>query len=108
MNLRQDLKEILQNFNDKTKMNGNIRNFNELSIYAFKGGFKRPNARFDNGRARLMHVTEALKGIMTNLVSFDEIVSNPFVSNCDCIELSCPYVISKSDIERRRVARDCF
>jgi hypothetical protein len=51
-------------------MDGNIRNFNELSIYAFKGGFKRPNARFDNGRARLMHLREALKGIMTDLVSF--------------------------------------
>jgi hypothetical protein len=50
-------------------MNGNIRNFNELSIYAFKGGFKRPNAKFDNGRARFMHLREALKGIMTDLVS---------------------------------------
>jgi hypothetical protein len=50
-------------------MNGNIRNFNKLSIYAFKGCFKRPNARFDNGRACFMHLREALKGIMTDLVS---------------------------------------
>ena len=33
----------------KKKKNGNIRNYKALSIYAFKGGFKRHNARFDNG-----------------------------------------------------------
>ena len=33
----------------KKKMNGNIWNYKALSIYAFKGGFKRHNARFYNG-----------------------------------------------------------
>ena len=33
----------------KKKKNGNIRNYKALSIYAFKGGFKRHNARFYNG-----------------------------------------------------------
>ena len=33
----------------KKNLNSNIRNHNALSIYAFKGGFKRHNARFENG-----------------------------------------------------------
>jgi hypothetical protein len=38
------------------------------SIYAFKGGFKRHNARFYNGETRFMHLREALKGIMPDLI----------------------------------------
>ena len=54
--------------NWQEKMKGNIRNYNALSIYAFKGGFKRHSAKFDNGEERFMHFREALKGIMADLI----------------------------------------
>ena len=52
----------------KKKKNGNIRNYKALSIYAFKGDFKRHNARFYNGETRFMHLRKALKGIMPDLI----------------------------------------
>ena len=49
-------------------MKGNIRNYKALSIYAFKRGFKRHYARFYNGETHFMHLREALKGIMPDLI----------------------------------------